>query len=227
MEDALSSLLYLSSKLIRCLYILFRARCLISRFVFLHLKSGIESSHGKRALFGFLKPEVMYCDFFHAGDRSSASAIKRREDFNKQRSKLSGSVLWHNLMLVEDSYRSDDIEMTEGCVVTLVTLEAYRKVREVVGFDTYVLDPRDIPEMWNFLTNTARQQCPDLCEANTPDASYDIDLPATTPNEDDDTMAGPTRKRTTNLEDVLEDGGWTREGNYITPTDFIDSRNDP
>lgn len=109
---------------------------------------------------------VEYCQYFtppddaptkkSAGEAGSGIA-KGLKAFLDKRDELSGFVMWairqRNLELI-----NEDVPDFLRVEITPDMLKDYRQIRERLGFDTYLHDPKLLPELWTFLQNAARKQ---------------------------------------------------------------------
>ena len=126
---------------------------------------------------------VEYCQYFtppddaptkkSAGEAGSGIA-KGLKAFLDKRDELSGFVMWairqRNLDLI-----NEDVPEFIHVDITPDMLEGYRQIRERLGFDTYLHDPKLLPELWTFLQDAARKQFPEF-SANTTQAGSTQDV---------------------------------------------------
>ncbi|OWY43329.1 hypothetical protein AALT_g845 [Alternaria alternata] len=113
---------------------------------------------------------VEYCQYFTPPDdaatkkstEEAGSGIARGlKAFLDKRDELSGFVMWairqRNLELI-----NEDVPDFLRVEITPDMLKDYRQIRELLGFDTYLHDPKLLPELWKFLQDAARKQFPEF-----------------------------------------------------------------
>ncbi|CAN9086566.1 unnamed protein product [Alternaria alternata] len=112
---------------------------------------------------------VEYCRYFSpidaATDKSAVEAYgvtaKGLQAFIDKRDELSGFVMWairqRNLAMI-----NEDVPDFRSVEITPDMLEGYRQIRERLGFDTYLHDPKLLPALWKFLQDAARKQFPEF-----------------------------------------------------------------
>jgi hypothetical protein len=96
---------------------------------------------------------------------------KSEDEYLAKQSDLVVRVLWKTQNLTDKALRAGKLKTLHRWKIAPEVFEEYRKIREVIGHDTEVQDPRDHPEMWNFLDRIVREKFPDSCTPNTADAS--------------------------------------------------------
>ncbi|CAN9096409.1 unnamed protein product [Alternaria alternata] len=113
---------------------------------------------------------VEYCHYFSpidpatkkksAGEAYGVTA-KGLQAFIDKRDELSGFVMWairqRNLAMI-----NEDVPDFRHVEITPDMLEDYRQIRERFGFDTYLHEPKLLPELWTFLQDAAREQFPEF-----------------------------------------------------------------
>ncbi|CAN9141468.1 unnamed protein product [Alternaria sp. RS040] len=112
---------------------------------------------------------VEYCHYFSPIDAATKKSAGEAYDvtakglqaFIDKRDELSGFVMWairqRNLAMINK-------DVPEFCRVEITPdmLKDYSQIRERLGFDTYLHDPRLLPELWTFLQDAARRQFPEF-----------------------------------------------------------------
>ncbi|RYO66608.1 hypothetical protein AA0116_g2814 [Alternaria tenuissima] len=156
---------------------------------------------------------VEYCQYFTPPDdaamkkstgEAGSGIAKGLKAFLDKRDELSGFVMWairqRNLELI-----NEDVPDFLRVEITPDMLKDYRQIRERLGFDTYLHDPKLLPELWTFLQDAARKQFPGFSRdptqagstkdvGNNSDADVDMDSnPIVGPGPVNDTAATSDR----------------------------------
>ncbi|CAN9098306.1 unnamed protein product [Alternaria alternata] len=88
--------------------------------------------------------------------------VKGTQAFFDKRDELSGSVMWALRQKSLAVVNEDSVPSFDSVQVTPDMLQDYRQIRERLGFDTYLYDPKLWPELWAFLQDAARNQFPEF-----------------------------------------------------------------
>ncbi|CAN9168840.1 unnamed protein product [Alternaria alternata] len=156
---------------------------------------------------------VEYCQYFtppddaptkKSAEEAGSGIANGLKAFLDKRDELSGFVMWairqRNLELI-----NEDVPDFLRVEITPDMLKDYRQIRKRLGFDTYLHDPKLLPELWTFLQDAARKQFPEFSGdptqagstkdvGNNSDADVDMDSnPIVGPGPVNDTAATSDR----------------------------------
>ncbi|RYN71763.1 hypothetical protein AA0117_g9213 [Alternaria alternata] len=95
-------------------------------------------------------------------DELGSGVVKGTQAFFDKRDELSGFVMWAIRQTSLAVVRKDPVPSFKSVDITPDMLEVYRQIRERLGFDTYLHDPKLLPELWTFLQDAARKQFPEF-----------------------------------------------------------------
>jgi hypothetical protein len=111
---------------------------------------------------------IGYCQYFatpHATtddplEEAGSGVVKGIKTFIDKRDELSGWIMWAlRATKMKAIVNSDDPEIS-NVKVSPAMLQGYRQIREQMGVDTYVDNPKFCPALWSFLQGAARNQFP-------------------------------------------------------------------
>ncbi|KAI4620796.1 hypothetical protein J4E83_005157 [Alternaria metachromatica] len=134
---------------------------------------------------------VGYCQYFalpdaatsDSPDETGSGVVKSINTFTAKRDELSGWVMW---ALQATKIKATFDKKFHDVKVTPAMLREYREIRERMGFDTYIHDPKLYPALWSFLEDAARSQFPEF--------NRDTTQPEITRDVDNDSSAYPVTK---------------------------------
>jgi len=124
---------------------------------------------------------VGYCQYFALPDAATSDSleetgsgvVKSINTFTAKRDELSGWVMW---ALKATKIKATFDKKFHDVKVSPVMLREYGVIRERIGFDTYIHDPKLYPALWSFLEDAARKQFPEFNEDTTqPEITRDVD----------------------------------------------------
>ena len=136
-------------------------------------------------------------------DEAGSGVVKDSMPFIDKRDELSGFVMWAIRQTSLAVVNKDPAPSFKSVDITPGMLKGYRQIRERLGFDTYLHDPKLLPELWTFLQDAARKQFPEFSGdptqagstqdgGNNGDADVDMDSnPIVGPGSVNDTAATP------------------------------------
>ncbi|KAI4685728.1 uncharacterized protein J4E88_003563 [Alternaria novae-zelandiae] len=109
---------------------------------------------------------VGYCQYFALPDavtsdpqeETGSGVVKGINTFIAKRDELSGWVMW---ALQATKIKATFDKKFHDVKVSPAMLRKYRKIRERIGFDTYIYNPKLYPALWSFLEDAARNQFPE------------------------------------------------------------------
>ncbi|KAI4925292.1 hypothetical protein J4E85_007170 [Alternaria conjuncta] len=109
---------------------------------------------------------VGYCQYFALPDAATSysleetgsGVVKSINTFTAKRDELSGWVMW---ALQATKIKATFDKKFQEVEVSPAMLRKYRKIRERIGFDTYIYNPKLYPALWSFLEVAARNQFPE------------------------------------------------------------------
>ncbi|KAI4609860.1 uncharacterized protein J4E87_010977 [Alternaria ethzedia] len=109
---------------------------------------------------------VGYCQYFALPDAATSDSlqetgsgvVKSINIFTAKRDELSGWVMW---ALQATKIKATFDKKFHDVEVSPAMLREYRKIRERIGFDTYIYNPKLYPALWSFLEDAARNQFPE------------------------------------------------------------------
>jgi hypothetical protein len=123
-----------------------------------------------------------FCRFFEdkekdvpavVSKRTTGITVKSQDEYLFKRNELVLPVLWKTQILMIAALKAGGFKLVKRWKVAPEVFDEYRKIREVVEYDTKVQDPRDRPEMWRFLDRVVREKFPDSGASETTSASAD------------------------------------------------------
>ncbi|KAI4710687.1 hypothetical protein J4E89_004276 [Alternaria sp. Ai002NY15] len=134
---------------------------------------------------------IGYCQYFTLPDAATSESledtgsgvVKDVNTFIAKRDELSGWVMW---ALQATKIKATFDKKFHDVKVSPAMLREYREIRERVGFDTYIYNPKLYPALWSFLEDAARRQFPEF--------NGDTPLPEVTRDVDTDGSAHPVIK---------------------------------
>jgi hypothetical protein len=99
--------------------------------------------------------------------------------FIDKRDELSGSVMWAiQAMQIKAVNKGASLELGK-VKVSPAMLRKYRQIRERMGFDTYVDNPKLYPALWSFFQGAARSLFPEFSgDASQAELTRDVDTNA-------------------------------------------------
>ncbi|KAI4619934.1 hypothetical protein J4E80_004458 [Alternaria sp. BMP 0032] len=109
---------------------------------------------------------VGYCQYFALPDATTddslehagSGVVKNINAFIDKRDELSGWVMWAlHATKIKATFDKKFLDVK----VSPAMLRKYREIRERMGFDTYMSDPKTCPALWSFLQDAARNQFPE------------------------------------------------------------------
>ena len=124
---------------------------------------------------------VGYCQYFALPDAATSDpqeetgsgVVKSINTFTAKRDELSGWVMW---ALQATKIKATFDKKFHDVEVSPAMLQEYRKIRERIGFDTYIYNPKLYPALWSFLEDAARRQFPEFNGDTTkPEITRDVD----------------------------------------------------
>ncbi|RYN24973.1 hypothetical protein AA0112_g8809 [Alternaria arborescens] len=95
-------------------------------------------------------------------DEAGSGVVKGTQAFFDKRDELSGFVLWALRQTSLAVVNKDSVPRFESVNIRPDMLKGYRQIRERLGFDTYLHDPKLLRELWTFLQDAARNQFPEF-----------------------------------------------------------------
>ncbi|KAI4656631.1 uncharacterized protein J4E78_006521 [Alternaria triticimaculans] len=110
---------------------------------------------------------VGYCQYFALPDAATSDSleetgsgvVKSINTFTAKRDELSGWVMW---ALQATKMKATFDKKFHDVKVSPAMLREYREIRERMGFDTYLYNPKLYPALWSFLEDAARKQFPEF-----------------------------------------------------------------
>ena len=124
---------------------------------------------------------VGYCQYFALPDAATSDSpeetgsgvVKSINTFTAKRDELSGWVMW---ALQATKIKATLDKKFHEVEVSPAMLRKYREIRERMGFDTYIYNPKSYPSLWSFLEDAARRQFPEFSGDTTqPEVTRDVD----------------------------------------------------
>ena len=124
---------------------------------------------------------VGYCQYFALPDAATidsleetgSGVVKSINTFTAKRDELSGWVMW---ALQATKIKATFDKKFQEVEVSPAMLRKYREIRERIGFDTYIYNPKLYPALWSFLEDAARRQFPEFNGDTTqPEITRDVD----------------------------------------------------
>jgi hypothetical protein len=88
--------------------------------------------------------------------------LKSIDNFIDKRDELSGSVMWAIQAMQMKAVSKGTSSKLHKVEVSPAMLRKYRQIRERMGFDTYVGNPKLYPALWSFLQDTALKEFPEF-----------------------------------------------------------------
>jgi hypothetical protein len=113
---------------------------------------------------------IGYCQYFatpdaatnDSPDEAGSGVVKSINAFMDKRDKLSGSVMWALRQMSLKEIQNTDTSGFRSVQISPAMLQGYRQIRERLGFNIYMYDPKLWPELWSFLQDAARNQFPEF-----------------------------------------------------------------
>ncbi|CAN9168156.1 unnamed protein product [Alternaria alternata] len=127
---------------------------------------------------------IGYRSYFSSTDAATGDSpseagnvvVKGTQAFFDKRDELSGFVMWALRQKSLTVVNEDSVPSFDSVQVTSEMLRDYRQIRERLGFDTYLYDPKSWPELWAFLQDAARNQFPEFSgDATQAGSTQDVD----------------------------------------------------
>ena len=124
---------------------------------------------------------IGYCQYFalpdaatdESQDETGSGVVKGVNAFISKRDELSGWVMW---ALEAMKMKATFSKKLRDVKVSPAMLRGYRKIRERMGFDTEMYNPKLYPALWSFLEDAARRQFPEFNGDTTqPEITRDVD----------------------------------------------------
>ncbi|KAI4955034.1 hypothetical protein J4E86_006346 [Alternaria arbusti] len=153
---------------------------------------------------------VGYCQYFALPDAATSDSpeetgsgvVKSINTFTAKRDELSGWVMW---ALQATKIKATFDKKFHDIKVSPAMLREYRKIRERIGFDTYIYNPKLYSALWSFLEDAARNQFPEYQgDVTQAEHTRDIDNDG---NAHSVTKSGPVNDQAnTSDQDLMDEG---------------------
>ncbi|KAG9184912.1 hypothetical protein G6011_11742 [Alternaria panax] len=113
-----------------------------------------------------------FCRFFNkveghppevASQRITSIVRKSEGEYCSKQEELVALVVLKIRNMAIKARKAGGSKQLKWWTITPEVFDEYRKIREIVGYDKEVRDPRDRPEMWMFLDRAVRERFPESC----------------------------------------------------------------